>query len=92
MTKITTATGKEFDTGFVSEYSPNRTLYVSISNADNETVEHIFSDPNETRILHYNGKTFEGYTDLEYIIDEGDSFMVRLKQGVEDAINNNAES
>lgn len=81
MTIITTATGKEFDTGYVAENYEIKALYIRISNAEKETVESVFSDPDETRTLHYNGKTFEGYTSFKYAIDEGDAIKVRLNYG-----------
>lgn len=81
MTKITTATGKEFDTGYVAENYEIKALYIRISNEPKETVEFVFSDPIETGTLHYNGRTFEGYTGFKYAIDEGDAIKVRLNHG-----------
>lgn len=88
MTKLKTATGKEFDTGYFVERTESKALYVRISNERKETVETVFSDPSETQTLFYNGNVFEGYTILGYVIDEGDAIKLRLKRGDGNAINN----
>lgn len=93
MTKITTATGKEFDTGYVAENKETGTLYIRIRNAEMSYLESVFSDPNETRELLYNETTLTGYTIFKEVLDEGDSIRVRLKsRGNGNAIDNNSGS
>ena len=79
MTKLKTATGKEFDTGYFAERTESKALYIRISNELKERVESVFSDATETQTLYYNGDVFEGYTTLGYVIDEGDAIKLRLK-------------
>ena len=93
MTKVQTATWKEFDTGFFSVYPPTKTLYVNISGEPVNVVESVFSDPEETKILLYEGNEYLNYTNLKSITNEDGIIMVRLGQkGETYAINDNTES
>lgn len=81
MTKIITATGKEFDTGFVAEHYESNSIYICISNAEEKTVETVFSDPTETAVLYYANSQIEGFTNLVSIEPIKNAVKVRLRHG-----------
>ena len=81
MTKIITATGKEFDAGLVAEHLESNSLYICISNADKETAEKVFSDPSETAVLYYSNGQIEGFTSLVSIDSINNGVKVKLRHG-----------
>ena len=83
---VTTATGKEFPSDYFVEHKPSHSVYFRVQDVDLETAESVFSDPDETYEIWYGETQFVGYTDLDFIYDEGDGIKVRL---IEDAISNN---
>lgn len=84
---VITATGKEFPSDYFVEHRPSRSIYFRVQETDLDTARFVFSDVEETETIEYGEGQFDGFTDLDFIIDEGDAIKVRLKY----AINNNAE-
>lgn len=78
MTNIVTATGKEFKSDYMTIHRPSNTMYLRILDEEQETVRTVFDDENETKTLTYAGNTYEGYTNLERIKDDGDAWKVSL--------------
>lgn len=82
MTKIKTATGKEYDSDYFTEHKPSKSLYFRVVCASGEEVRNVFADSTETQTLEYNGKKYEGFTNLKYATDDGDDFWkLRLMHG-----------
>lgn len=81
---VITATGKEFPSDYLVEHLPSHSLYFRVE-SDLETANKVFSDPEETKTLEYNGKQYDGFTNLDFISDEGDAIKVRL---INNAISN----
>lgn len=80
MVKITTATGKQFDTDYCVEHEPSNSLYLTILGEEIETVQTVFSDPVETARLEYVTNVYEGFTTLASIKQQTDSIKMRLCQ------------
>ena len=83
---VTTATGKEFPSDYFVEHKTSKSIYFRVQDTDFTTAESVFSNPEETEIIRYGETPFVGFTDLDFISDEGDGIKVRL---IKDAINNN---
>ena len=82
MTKIKTATGKEYDSDYFVEHAPSKSLYFRVLCASGEEVRKVFADSEETQVLEYNGKKYEGFTKLKNVDDDGDGFWkLRLTHG-----------
>lgn len=76
--KITTATGKEFESGyFVKGEEPDH-IYFDINGVNPKTVNDVFCDPEETQRIEYNDNIYEGYTRFGTIQVFYDSVRVRL--------------
>lgn len=80
MEKIKTATGKEFDSEYVSATPELNRCYVVVKNADISTVATVFSDPAETAVLTRGETVIEGYTKLLAILPENGNFRVNLRK------------
>lgn len=85
---VITATGKEFPSDFFVEHRPSKSVYFRVQDTDLANAETVFSNPEETEVIWYGTTRFDGFTDLDFISDEGDAIKVRL---IKNAINNNAE-
>lgn len=85
---VITATGKEFPSDYLVEHQPSHSLYFRIQDTDFAIAESVFSDPEETETIRHGEKQYDGFTDLDFISDEGDAIKVRL---IKNAINNNTE-
>ena len=48
MTKIKTATGKEYDSDYFVEHAPSKSLYFRVVCASGEEVRKVFADSEET--------------------------------------------
>ena len=82
MTKIKTATGKEYDSDFFVEHIPSKSLYLRVICSSEEEVRNVFGDSTETQTLEYNGKNYEGFTKLKNVTEEEDGFWkLRLTHG-----------
>lgn len=86
MEEITTASGKKFYTDYLVTIPKPKTLYVRILEAARETVNDVFRNPEETKVLTCREQQYTGFTDCKSIISEGDALKVRL----ENAIDNNS--
>lgn len=82
MTKIKTATGKEYDSDYLSEHKPSKSLYFRVVCDSEEEVKTVFGNPAETQTIEHNNRIYEGFTKLKYITDEEDGFWkLRLTHG-----------
>lgn len=70
MTDITTATGKKFRSDYFVEHKPSKCVYFTVVGVSEEEARKVFTDPEETSSLEYNGKIYEGFTDLKNITEE----------------------
>ena len=78
MTKVKTATGKEFDSDYFVALQDPPMMFVRVLNQDERTLQEVFSDPNETSCLSSGDRVAFGYTTLHSIFNEGDAFKVTL--------------
>ena len=78
MDKVTTATGKEFDTDYLVTIPRPQMLFVRIIGEPIDGVREVFQNPEETATLTYAGREYEGYTVLDSVVDEGDAVKVVL--------------
>lgn len=80
MEQIKTATGKQFDSEYLSCLPDLNRCYVVVSNADISTVATVFSDPVETAVLTHGKTVVEGYTKLLAILPENGNIRVNLRK------------
>lgn len=78
---VITATGKEYPSDYFVEHRPSHSIYFRVQDVDLETAESVFSDQEETSVISYGETGYSGYTDLDFISDEGDGIKVRLIHG-----------
>lgn len=76
--KITTATGKEFESGYFVKTDDPDSLYFDIDGESPKTVNDVFCDPEETQRIDYAGTVYEGYTRFGNIQVFLESVRVRL--------------
>lgn len=81
MTKLETATGKEFETDYFAEHEPSQSIYFRILNAELNTVTEVFRNPEETAVLSYAGKEYSGFTTVDRIEQQSDAIKLRLCHG-----------
>lgn len=79
MDKVITATGKEFDSGYLVTIPNPPLLFVRIHNENMDAVREVFQNPEETATLTYADREYTGYTVFDSIINEGDALKVVLK-------------
>ena len=79
---VITRTGKEYPSDYFVEHQPSHSIYFRVQEVDLETAEEVFSDSEETSIIRYGNSRFDGFTDLDFISDEGDGIKVRLIHGL----------
>ena len=75
---VITATGKEFPSDYFVEHTPSKSIYFRVTETDLETATGVFSDPEETSMIDYGDNQYNGFTNLDFINDEGDAIKVRL--------------
>lgn len=78
--KITTNTGKEFEVECVVTHTDPDICYIILSETDIITAVSVFSDSNETAVLRYGDKIYEGYTKFASVDNMGNALKVRLKK------------
>ena len=78
MVNVITATGKEFKTDYLVTISDPEMMFVRVLNTERETVESVFRNPEETSVLLYGDRRYEGFTEFQSIFDEGDALKVGL--------------
>lgn len=78
MDKIVTATGKEFDSDYLSTIPYPAQTFFRILNTPIEEAAKVFSDPAETAKIYYCEHCLEGYTNLIAIIPESDAIKICL--------------
>lgn len=78
MDTIITATGKEFETDYLSVIPYPAQMFLRILNTPIEIVAKIFSNSLETCKIQYCNQSFEGYTSLVVLIPEGEAIKVCL--------------
>lgn len=80
MTKITTATGRTFDSDYFVELKSQSILFLRVLNTDQSIVNNVFQNANETSCLACANRTAFGYINLNSILKEGDAFKVVLSK------------
>lgn len=84
MTNLVTAKGKIFDSDYFVEHRPSKSVYFSVVGVSEETVRTVFTDPEETHRMEYNGKVYEDFTNLDEIAEEDEGIwkmrMTRCNQ------------
>lgn len=78
MEKLRTATGKEFDSDYISTIPMPSQAYIRILNAPLSTVATVFSDPAETVQLWHGEHYLAHFTRLVAIVPEADAVKVVL--------------
>lgn len=78
---VITATGKEFPSDYFVEHQPSYSLYFRVQETSLETAQSVFSNPEETSRISYGKDCFEGFTNLDFVRDEGNGIKVRLIHG-----------
>lgn len=78
MDKIKTATGKIFNSDFLSTITNPDLAYIRIVGSDIATVAAIFSNPSETVQLWHNDTYLAQYTRLEAIVPENGCIRIVL--------------
>ena len=68
--KLITASGKEYSCAFFSELPPMGVLYVGVSDMTWAEASALFQDEAEMAHLTYAGRSADGYTHLDYIMQE----------------------
>lgn len=83
MDHIKTATGKIFDSDYVSSIPSPPMMFVRICNKSLAEVAQVFSDRNETVQLWYNDELyFAHYTQLQALVPETGAIKVHLAKEV----------
>lgn len=77
---LTTATGKEFNCGYLVTSPSSGTAYIRIRGSDLVTIATVFGDKNETAELRHESTVITGYTKFESILDEGDCIRISLRK------------
>ena len=80
MSRIQTASGRQFDSDYFVELKSASLLFLRVLNVDLETVKSVFNNHDETSCLTYYGKPTFGYIYLKSISQEGDAFKVVLSK------------
>lgn len=78
MEKLTTATGKEFECDYFNPSPNTNQCNLRVLNTPLATVATVFSNPEETAQLWYDGAYAAQYTKLVAIVPEGDAVRVVL--------------
>ena len=78
---VVTRTGKEYPSDYFVEHQPSHSIYFRVQDVDLEIAETIFSDADETSIIRHGDNRYDGFTNLDFISDEGDGIKVRLIHG-----------
>ena len=78
--KLTTASGKEYPCAFFSELQQMGILYVGVSNMTWAEASALFQDETEMAHLTYAGRTADGYTHLDYIMQEPYGLKAQLSK------------
>lgn len=79
MDELITATGKIYQSDYLVTIPKPPMLFVRIFDDDIDAVREVFQNPEETAVLTYAQKEYEGYTYLDSIVSEGDALKVVLK-------------
>lgn len=80
MGSVITATGQSFRCDYFVMMEAQGILYVRVLGVDEETVNEVFSNTNETSCLRNGNRTAFGYINLKMILREGDAFKVVLSR------------
>ena len=80
MDKLTTATGREFQTDYLVTIARPAMMFVRILGSDAATVTEVFHNPEETARLTYAGVEYDGFTKFVSVTDEGDALKVGLEK------------
>ena len=85
MDEIITATGRHLYTDYLVTIKNPPVMFLRIlkdeNGFDEEALEQIFKNPEETERITYAGRVYEGYTEFSAIYDESDARKVVLKRG-----------
>lgn len=78
MEKLKTATGKKFDSDYLTTIPYPAQAYIRVLNTTLATVAAVFSDPAETVQLLHGGHYLANYTRLVAIVPEQEAIKVVL--------------
>lgn len=78
--KLTTASGKEYPCKFFSELPQMNVLYVGVTDMTWGEASALFQDEAEMAHLTYAGRTADGYTHLDYIMQEPYGLKAQLSK------------
>lgn len=78
MEKLKTATGREFDCDYFNPFPPVGQVNLRVLNTSLATVVTVFSNPNDTVQLWFDGQYAAKYTKLVAIVPEGNAIRVVL--------------
>lgn len=81
MEKIKTASGKIFDSDYLTTIPAPKQAYLRILGESLSNVAKVFGDPKETKQLWYGDQYLSGYTSLVAIIPEMNAVKVVLAKG-----------
>lgn len=70
--------GTEYECTYLATAPMYGKLYITIANVTYVEAAAIFSDENKTAEIHYAGRVFRGYTQVDVIINEGGAFKAQL--------------
>lgn len=80
METVKTASGKTFECVAFSVVPALNRCYVTIANSTLSEIVTVFSDPNETAHIVYEGTEVDGYHVLMAIIPEGEYIRINLRR------------
>lgn len=81
MSKIVTATGKEFECDYLTKIDSPAMVFLRILNNPISVVATVFSDPAETMQLHYENVYLAQYTKLVSLFpEEGTAIKITLSK------------
>lgn len=78
MSDLITATGKSFKSDYFTALDDPPVLFARVLEQNINTVQTVFSNPNETSCLSCGSRVAFGYTNLQSILREEDAFKVTL--------------
>lgn len=80
MDKLTTASGKTFDSDLCAQVPGMGLLYVRVLGKPLTEIATVFGNPVETVTLFYNDLYISGYTKLDALIPEGNAVRIALRK------------
>lgn len=78
MNYLRTATGREFESDYLTASESDRTMYLFVKNITIAHAAAVFGSPGETSTIAYEGKSYYGYTKLQSLSQTDNSIRVCL--------------